>query len=394
MLLARPAHGQCQYEVIQLDYPINCAITDVITRGSGLNEHGAVVGSYKCASWTHTEAFLWTAEDGFVTLPRPPGVCSSAALDISDNGTIVGTYGGVCYNFRGFVYQNAQYTELPPLRGPYSWANAIDNAGTVVGRRTIRDTTAPYNAFIWSAEDGFTDLGVMSGPDSSAVDIGPAGQVVGWTGNHSGSIRDAFLWQDGELTLLGPIPGGFTSGAGGSTADNLIVGSGRIQSGPDVVATGFMWREGGFQLIDAIAGYDTSGVGDINSARQVAGSSRPLDNSSDRHAFLWQHGVTHDLNDLVPRGTLLIARAQAINDQGQILTDGGLHSFLLTPVDRPLGDLDIDCAVGLSDVEMLIEAWGPCPGACPPSCAADLDGDGAVGIVDFLMLLANWGPCS
>ncbi len=55
-----------------------------------------------------------------------------------------------------------------------------------------------------------------------------------------------------------------------------------------------------------------------------------------------------------------------------------------------LGDLDGDGAVGILDFLMLLAAWGPCPGSCPPSCTADLDGDCSVGIIDFLMLLAHW----
>lgn len=71
-----------------------------------------------------------------------------------------------------------------------------------------------------------------------------------------------------------------------------------------------------------------------------------------------------------------------------VSADGG--SVLL---DRcgPLGDLDGDGQVGISDFLILLSAWGPCPGFCPPSCTADLDGDCDVGINDSLMLLANWG---
>jgi len=53
-------------------------------------------------------------------------------------------------------------------------------------------------------------------------------------------------------------------------------------------------------------------------------------------------------------------------------------------------DLDGDGTVGITDFLLLLEAWGPCPGA-PDPCPADLDGDGTVGITDFLDLLANWG---
>ncbi len=59
---------------------------------------------------------------------------------------------------------------------------------------------------------------------------------------------------------------------------------------------------------------------------------------------------------------------------------------------NPLGDLDGDGTVGISDFLTLLARWGPCPGPCPPSCDADLDGDCNVGITDLLMLLANWGP--
>ncbi len=54
------------------------------------------------------------------------------------------------------------------------------------------------------------------------------------------------------------------------------------------------------------------------------------------------------------------------------------------------GDLDGDGSIRLVDVTLLLNAWGPCPAACPPYCQGDLDGDCAVGIVDFLALLENW----
>jgi hypothetical protein len=56
----------------------------------------------------------------------------------------------------------------------------------------------------------------------------------------------------------------------------------------------------------------------------------------------------------------------------------------------PLGDLDGDGTVGISDFLLLLGAWGPCPDP-PAPCPADLDGDGNVGVNDFLVLLASWG---
>jgi hypothetical protein len=61
----------------------------------------------------------------------------------------------------------------------------------------------------------------------------------------------------------------------------------------------------------------------------------------------------------------------------------------LEPPSGPLGDLNGDGVVDVSDLLILLGAWGP----CPPSgdCPADLDGDGAVNVSDLLILLGNWG---
>ncbi|MHC4080743.1 MAG: dockerin type I domain-containing protein [Planctomycetota bacterium] len=56
----------------------------------------------------------------------------------------------------------------------------------------------------------------------------------------------------------------------------------------------------------------------------------------------------------------------------------------------PLGDLDGDGVVGITDFLLLLAAWGPCPDP-PAPCPADLDGDGTVDVTDFLILLGNWG---
>lgn len=49
-------------------------------------------------------------------------------------------------------------------------------------------------------------------------------------------------------------------------------------------------------------------------------------------------------------------------------------------------DLDRDGAVGITDLLILLAAWGACDRPCP----ADLDGSGAVAIGDLLILLASW----
>jgi hypothetical protein len=54
-------------------------------------------------------------------------------------------------------------------------------------------------------------------------------------------------------------------------------------------------------------------------------------------------------------------------------------------------DLDGDGDVGVTDLLLLLGAFGPCePGEI---CPADFDGDGAVGVTDLLALIGRFGPC-
>jgi hypothetical protein len=54
------------------------------------------------------------------------------------------------------------------------------------------------------------------------------------------------------------------------------------------------------------------------------------------------------------------------------------------------GDLNGDGVVNVSDLLILLGAWGPCPSGGEP-CPADLNGDGSVNVSDLLILLGNWG---
>ncbi len=72
------------------------------------------------------------------------------------------------------------------------------------------------------------------------------------------------------------------------------------------------------------------------------------------------------------------------------ISSGRIGRWLLCP--PPAGDLDGDGAIGVADLELLLDAWGPCALPCPPTCAGDVDHDCTVGVTDLLMLLAEWAP--
>ena len=55
----------------------------------------------------------------------------------------------------------------------------------------------------------------------------------------------------------------------------------------------------------------------------------------------------------------------------------------------PYGVLDGDGAVDVTDLLLVLQWWGPCPGDCP----SDIDGSGTVDVLDLLVVLAHWGAC-
>jgi hypothetical protein len=52
------------------------------------------------------------------------------------------------------------------------------------------------------------------------------------------------------------------------------------------------------------------------------------------------------------------------------------------------GDINGDGNVGVGDILVTIEQWGPCS-----NCDADINGDGEVNVIDLLAIVGAWGPC-
>jgi probable HAF family extracellular repeat protein len=387
---ASVAHGQCRYEVTVIEGPRSATLGQASLYGLGLNEQGHVVGRFHyTAGWNRP--FLWTKETGLIELPLPPNSYEAMAEDISGTGQIVGLMIHNDYGHRGFVYDDGEYTILPPVipDSGWSYAMAINEHAQVVGYRSITEEVNPYNGFLWSADDGFTDLGVMEGPFSCATDISDTGIVVGWTGVLGNG--QAFLWENGETLLLGPVPEGTTSFANAVNNRGELTGGGEMEPGhpSGLIAQPVLWKNGQWHLLGVLPGCDVGGARDINDLTQVVGHCSQPNNVM--RAFLWQHRHMYDLNDLTSLDPgYAIQRPHAISNAGQIVADGydpqwHVVTFLLTPVDRPLADIDGDCDVAVSDLLFLLGDWGK------TNSLADINDDGIVNVWDLLALLGDWG---
>lgn len=96
--------------------------------------------------------------------------------------------------------------------------------------------------------------------------------------------------------------------------------------------------------------------------------------------------VTLTLQIAVPEGggtALVSARSE---------NDGATRAFTtvtIEPEPQQPGDLNGDGVVDVSDLLILLGAWGACSPGKP--CPADLNGSGSVDVSDLLILLGNWG---
>jgi carboxypeptidase T len=76
----------------------------------------------------------------------------------------------------------------------------------------------------------------------------------------------------------------------------------------------------------------------------------------------------------------------------QALVEAAVDAFAVVRIgcdETCEGDLNNDGLVNVSDLLLLLGAWGDCVEPCP----FDLNGDNVVNVSDLLILLSNWGAC-
>ena len=227
-----------------------------------------------------------------------------------------------------------------------------------------------------------TELSGLDDSNTRAEDINALGQITGKRRYPDGQDC-AFLWEAGTVTDLGPIQDGVSSQAIGMSDTGYITGVGNVPPPEGGVCWhGFVWHEG------TMIGLGEGTAYNANAQGQVVGT---LSGKGFVDGFLWQNGVAYDLNtlaiDLGPENH--IRSGTDINNHGVILADAeSSHAgiaIVLTPIDRPLTDLDYDCRTDMHDLLILLDEWGE------TDSDADFNGDGLVGPGDLAILLGTWG---
>jgi hypothetical protein len=400
---AAPPCGGYEVEILP-NIPCPGPLHDPGLLGKAVNSSGVVAGTYLdiCTFGDLIdEGFTWSPEAGVFTIPRPPGVISLQAFDISDTGLVVGRHADISFfdpGMYGFIYDGKRLVNLYTLPGgTFSQATAVNSIGTVVvgaWGNTLTGVPTARGAFVWSRgvlHNLWAELGTSS---SDAFDVSSTGAVTGWMGTFAQTDIRAYIWQPGQGKIaLPPVPGGLTSEGIAIADDGWVAGHGKTPlPGGGTTWRCFVWDGRSMMLPDLLPGTKSCRVTGMTNNHDVIGycSDGP---DFDTRPFLWSQGVMHELRDYVRLDGLELYNPEGVNDRGEIVIHGLYHdeghTMLLHPMAEVFADLTCDGAVGTSDLQLLLSMWGPC---ATRTCAEDLDQSGTVNGFDLAMLLAEWSP--
>lgn len=207
-----------------------------------------------------------------------------------------------------FLYDNGQLLDLSALNnfepGDYGpRAHAINDSGQVAA--IIPNSHA---AILLPGQT--TDLGTLGGIYSVVLGINNSGRAVGYYSSPE-FHQQAFVYDSGTLTPLGPFGAEATSVATAINDSGMIVGS--ATDSFLTPAHAFLYANGVMIDISPLANSESYAYG-INNQAQVVGSYLTADHAAFR-AFLYNQGLFTDIGTANSRATY----AYGINDQEQVV---------------------------------------------------------------------------
>jgi len=282
------------------------------SRPTDINRVGQVVGQSTTAEgrW---HPFLWS--DGLMSdlHPGAPNFNESVSPRVNNSGQVIWSdYPVGVSDTRDrphpFLWSNGVLTDL---LGRAGGALGINDHGQVVGA-----TTADGLAYVW--DNGTLQFLPSLGGAARAYDINDRGQIVGRSQTTSPTIGHAVMWEGGQITDLGVLPGDSLSTTGGITESGHVVG----MSFNDVYAGGhpFGWQQGVLLPLSPTYQADSLFVllAGVNESGTVAGNRRG------REAVVVENGVTWVLPGL--EGSVGTS-ASGINARGDVVGYVWVNNF-------------------------------------------------------------------
>ncbi|MCP4133884.1 MAG: DUF3466 family protein [bacterium] len=300
---------------------------------TGINDSGQVTG-YSKNFLNKSKSYLW--ENGKVTDLGSLGGGQTWARGINNAGHIVGSSRDSKQHVAAFLRKDGQMTNLGTLGGEYQNyknAQALNNVGQVAGYELV--TVQDQHGFLW--EDGsMTDLGIPYEDNFDNISpraINDSGLIVGETNDNG--LDYGFTWtaEDGYTSLGMGIASDVNNS--GRVVGRTCVDGGNINT-PKFA---YYWENRGalkYEL-ERAEGEEGSTAQGINDSGTIVGSfAFRIEGKLVSYAFIYENGQKENLQDILPANSgWALTDAIDINIKGEIIgkgtLDGEEHSFLLRP---------------------------------------------------------------
>ncbi|MCC6528510.1 MAG: hypothetical protein IT373_38040 [Polyangiaceae bacterium] len=306
------------------------AVTDLGALGTAtaMNARGQVAGHAYTPDGQR--AFLWT--DGTSTDLGTLGGTESVAQALNDAGQVVGWSRLASGDYHAFLWDDGVMLDLGTLGGASSTAADVNAHGQVVGMASVADDTA-FHAFLW--EDGeMVDLGAPLGLSSAAMAIDDAGVVVGRSREAPPRGDHVLLWRNGEVEVLGPLVTEveYATPTDIDRTGAIVVNAEDVRCGADCgeYTRAFVWQNGAATELGSLGGTQTW-ASSRNTHGLVVGFSTP--GALAHRPVLWLDTIPFNLAEWLPGGPQRYGDAVAIDWKGRILVHS-TNVFLFTPVHR------------------------------------------------------------
>jgi probable HAF family extracellular repeat protein len=299
-----------------------------------LNDHAQVVGRTNVQRKADEARAFFAGLHTFKSI-AVFGADWSSALAVNNAGDVVGYYtpDKDVFEQRAFLQRRGQAPVNLFAEGEFwlSSARGINRHGMVVGA-VKRSGLTDYQAFVW--QDGETTLLVntLGGSYSTANAVSDSGVVVG-TATDANGFEHAFRYENGQMVGLpaaqrGPRDEAYAVNAAGDVVGACVLANFHRHA--------CLWKGGGVVDLGALPDAAWSKAFGINDAGVAVGQSGGEGHAP--HAVVFRDGQVMSLNTLttLPSGVRLDV-AITINDAGQIVAqgkdaNGRRHSYWLEPV--------------------------------------------------------------
>jgi uncharacterized membrane protein len=251
--------GSCSFQDLNLQAFSSAA--------SGINDVGAVVGSFSVGLRTSGQAFLLFK--GKFTPFTFPGSVSTGALDINNHAQIVGSYQARSGRIHGFFVHSGGFQTIDvPGAVNGTFPNSINNTGDIVGG--FFGSSGGERSFLLH-RGKFTFFRFPGSVSTEATSININSVIVGTYRNTLvGGRIHGFMVRNGSFATL-DFPGAINTFPAKINDQGEIVGS---YEKSDFVAHGFVMAHGKFTTIDKppeAQGTQTN-IRGVNNLSQIVGS--------------------------------------------------------------------------------------------------------------------------